>query len=566
MIPKSRSRWQEVRKPLVVAASLASFAGILALIAFGYRLSWTGFLTKTLWDWLQLLIIPVVLAIAGFWLSQIQKRREERITQGQKEVEQEVATDNQRESLLQAYIDKMSELLVEKQLHKSAPENELREIARVRTLTVLSRLDGPRKRSVLQFLHEASLIDKDKHIIDLRGADLRGAKLSEATLFAADLRGVDLRGANLFTADLSGAKLSGVNLCGTDLSGAYLGSVDLSRATLDGATLSEEDLHHANLRGATLNGANLRGATLSGANLRGATLCGADLREADLRRANLSQANLSQANLMFADLSQANLSEANLSGATLDGANLGDARVTTELEASAKEGVSVKLPEKEPLPKALQLPPNPDEKYARFHKPGRVHGPLRTFGGPLRIPNDVRYDLEENTVMYIQQAKYVLVIRLILPVLILLGLIIATFYFPSFELYIVIAIFIMLFVIGYSFVNYIDDIFILTTKRIIHIKSKFIFFFEEHDTATYDMIRDIKAEKRYPLRDLIHSLLLRYPERGLLLRLDLDIGPVIVRTPDQPDIVIPFADAPFFLQDMIFLIKNHMQKKEERKQ
>ena len=511
MIPKSRSRWQEVRKPLVVAASLASFAGILALIAFGYRLSWTGFLTKTLWDWLQLLIIPVVLAIAGFWLSQIQKRREERITQGQKEVEQEVATDNQRESLLQAYIDKMSELLVEKQLHKSAPENELREIARVRTLTVLSRLDGPRKRSVLQFLHEASLIDKDKHIIDLRGADLRGAKLSEATLFAADLRGVDLRGANLFTADL---------------------------------------------RGADLGGANLFTADLSGAKLSGVNLCGTDLSGADLRRANLSQANLSQANL----------SQANLSGATLDGANLGDARVTTELEASAKEGVSVKLPEKEPLPKALQLPPNPDEKYARFHKPGRVHGPLRTFGGPLRIPNDVRYDLEENTVMYIQQAKYVLVIRLILPVLILLGLIIATFYFPSFELYIVIAIFIMLFVIGYSFVNYIDDIFILTTKRIIHIKSKFIFFFEEHDTATYDMIRDIKAEKRYPLRDLIHSLLLRYPERGLLLRLDLDIGPVIVRTPDQPDIVIPFADAPFFLQDMIFLIKNHMQKKEERKQ
>src|SRR5260221_990524 len=416
MIPKSRSRWQKVRKPLVVAISIASFAGILALIAFGYRLSWTGFLKKNLWDWLQLLIIPVVLAIAGFWLSQIQKRREERITQGQKEVEQEVATDNQRETLLQAYIDKMSELLVEKQLHKSAHEDEIREIARVRTLTVLSRLDGPRKRSVLQFLHEASLIDKDKHIIDLHGADL------------------------------SGAKLSGVNLCGADLRGAYLGSVDLSRATLDGATLSEEDLHHANLRGATLSEANLHGATLYGADLTGATLCGADLREADLRRANLSQANLLKANLMFVDLSQANLS-----GATLDGANLGDARVTTELAASAKEGVSLKLPEKEPLPKALQLPPNPDEKYARFHKPGRVHGPLRTFGGPLRIPNDVRYDLEENTVMYIQQAKYVLVIRLILPALLLLALIIATFYFPSFELYIVIAIFIMLFVIGYSF-------------------------------------------------------------------------------------------------------------------
>jgi uncharacterized protein YjbI with pentapeptide repeats len=511
MIPKSRSRWQKVRKPLIVAASIASFAVILALIAFGYRLSWTGFLKKNLWDWLQLLIIPVVLAIAGFWLSQIQKRGEERITQGQKEVEQEVATDNQRETLLQAYIDKMSELLVEKQLHKSAHEDEIREIARVRTLTVLSRLDGPRKRSVLQFLHEASLIYKDKHIIDLHGADL------------------------------SGAKLSGVNLCGADLRGAYLGSVDLSRATLDGATLSEEDLHHTNLSGATLSGANLSGATLCGADLRGATLRGADLREADLRRAYLGSVDLS--------------------GATLDGANLGDARVTTEIEDSAKERGSLKPPEKEPLPKELQLPPNPDEKFARFHKPGRVHGPLRTFGGPLRIPCDVRYDLEENTVVYIQQSKYVLVLRLILPVLLLFGLIVSTFYFPSFDLYIVIAIFIMLFVIGYSIINYVDDIFILTTKRIIHIKPKFIFFFEEHDTTTYDKIRDIKLEKRYPLGDLIHSLLLRYPRRGLLLRLDLDIGTVFVRTPDQPDIVIPLADHPFYLQDVIFLIKNHMERK-----
>src|SRR5260370_24542111 len=148
------------------------------------------------------------------------KSHYQRITQGQKEVEQEVATDNQRETLLQAYIDKMSELLVEKQLHKSAPEDELREIARVRTLTVLSRLDGPRKRSVLQFLHEASLIDKDKHIIDLHGADLRGATLSGVTLFAADLGGVDLSGATLFAADLGGADLGEANLFPADLSEA----------------------------------------------------------------------------------------------------------------------------------------------------------------------------------------------------------------------------------------------------------------------------------------------------------------------------------------------------------
>jgi uncharacterized protein YjbI with pentapeptide repeats len=518
-------------------------------------LNWAGFSTKTLWDWMQLLIIPGVLLGAGAILNQIQKKREERITQGQKEVEQEVATDNQRESLLQSYLDKMSELLVDKQLLKSEPEEEIREIARVRTLTVLSRLDSPRIRGVLQFLHEASLIDKNKHIIDLHGANLSGAKLSGVNLCDADLRGVDLSGAtlfvadlsesnlsesNLFTADLSGAKLSGVNLCDADLRGAYLGSVDLSKATLDGATLSKEDLHNANLNGAALRGANLRGAILYGADLREATLCGADL----------SGANLSKAYLGSFDLS----------GATLDGAYLDDARVTSELEDSANEGITLKLPEL----------PNPDKKYARFHQPGRVRGPLRTFGGPLSLPCNVQYDLEENTVKYIELARFMLVVRLIIPTLISLGLIISllyltslepNFYLTSLELYISIAILVMFFVFTYIIINYVDDVYILTTKRIIHIKPKSIFLFEEHDSITYDKICDIKVEIRYPFRDLIRGLHLRYPS----LLLDLDIGTVFVRSPDQPDIIIPLADHPFDLQDLIFLIKKHMEKNDGRK-
>ena len=134
MIPKSRSRWQKVRKPLVVAASIASFAGILALIAFGYRLSWTGFLTKTLWDWLQLLIIPAVLAIGGYLFNLATSRNEQKNT-----------TDNQREVALQEYIDKMSQLLLKENLRASQPEDEVRNVARAHTLTVLSRLDGRRK-------------------------------------------------------------------------------------------------------------------------------------------------------------------------------------------------------------------------------------------------------------------------------------------------------------------------------------------------------------------------------------------------------------------------------------
>jgi len=69
---------------------------------------------------------------------------------------------------------------------------------------VLRRLDAERKGSVLQFLHESGLIVKDKHIIDLRGANLGGANL-----FEAELSGADLRRADLLDADPEGAIAEG---------------------------------------------------------------------------------------------------------------------------------------------------------------------------------------------------------------------------------------------------------------------------------------------------------------------------------------------------------------------
>lgn len=100
---------------------------------------------KTFWDWLQLLIIPVVLAVGRFWLNQIQKSREDKITEQKAEIERkaekqrdqterDIAADNQREVALQAYIDSISELLLHEKLRESGEDDEVRKIARVRDI------------------------------------------------------------------------------------------------------------------------------------------------------------------------------------------------------------------------------------------------------------------------------------------------------------------------------------------------------------------------------------------------------------------------------------------------
>jgi uncharacterized protein YjbI with pentapeptide repeats len=303
MTSRLHSWWQRIKQNRVTIGIVGIvLLVVIALIIVGYQFDWTGFkgynkistavdttssppkITiikepqsgKTLWDWLQLLgvlAIPAAVGLGTLWFT---------TKQGQ--VSSAENKDNQREAALEAYIDKISELLLSHHLRGFTENEEARKIARVRTLTVLQRLDGERKGSVLQFLQESGLISKDKRIVDLTGANLNGADLELANLSQADLRG-----------DLGGASLSGANMYGADLVEANLSGVNLSGANLSGANLSGADLVGANLSGANLSGADLSGANASFAELDGANLSGAKLVGAVLSRALVTTEQLSTA-------------------------------------------------------------------------------------------------------------------------------------------------------------------------------------------------------------------------------------------------------------------------------
>src|SRR5215216_1358732 len=163
-----RLRWRRLLAALPRFFVIALIAGI-ALIAFIVYIGvayytgvfpdpdWTGFGPpkvnadwqeiahfKTLWDWLGLLLIPLVLAIGGFFLTrsenryalQLQARREEetrsieeqRLLEARKIEEQRV-----QDTALQAYLDQMTELLLHEKLRISQPDDEARSVARART-------------------------------------------------------------------------------------------------------------------------------------------------------------------------------------------------------------------------------------------------------------------------------------------------------------------------------------------------------------------------------------------------------------------------------------------------
>jgi uncharacterized protein YjbI with pentapeptide repeats len=270
-----------------------------------------GFHGKTVWDFLQLLIVPLMLVAIGLVFSLQQDARQQRVEDQRADAERVLADQRAQDEALQAYLDQMSGLLLEKDLRTSEVNSEVRTLAQVRTLTVLGRLDPSRKTAVMQFLVDADLvqsIDERDPIISLNGADLSGANVSDANLRNADLNGADLSDSDLSDSDLSDSDLSDSDLSDSDLSFADSANADLSFA----------DLSDANLRGASLSDVELRGAILRHANLSDADLSDAFLRGADLSNAFLRGADLSDSDLRGTDLSDVNPRD--LRGTMVDGA------------------------------------------------------------------------------------------------------------------------------------------------------------------------------------------------------------------------------------------------------
>jgi hypothetical protein len=97
---------------------------------------------KTVWDWMQLLIVPLALVLIGFALSMQQDARQQAIEAQRAERERDLEEQRAQDAAVQAYLDQMSTLLLERDLS----DKKVQILLRARTLAVLEGLDPSRKK------------------------------------------------------------------------------------------------------------------------------------------------------------------------------------------------------------------------------------------------------------------------------------------------------------------------------------------------------------------------------------------------------------------------------------
>ena len=371
-----RGRNLFLRRTKKIVIWIFSLIIITLLIILGYFFNWTGFgqytssqgeiyRAKTLWDWMQLLIVPIVLAGGALWFNNQERKAQDKLADQRSKQDHLLATrrvkeerllaDNRAaEEAIQNYLDRMTELLLEQNLRDSGPGAVVRNVARSRTLTVLRVLDGARKGIIIRFLYESELIFADRAIIDLDGADLIDINLTETIL-----REINLKGALMMGANLDGANLAGANLCGADLRGSRL-----TRTALSNASMKETELGGADLRWCLLNradltrasflwrqdnkpsiAANLSWAMMYETNLENTFMPYAQMLGVDMTGAKLLGTTFRNANLFAARLFGSTIEDVDIRGANLDFVSLRSAKINKLNIADAASSLGIIMPD-----------------------------------------------------------------------------------------------------------------------------------------------------------------------------------------------------------------------------
>ena len=293
-------------------AALATVIGVVLIAfvvaAYQRRWGWTGFVatqqdaeahparSKTLWEWLELLIVPAGLAIGLLLLSNTQAARDRQRDERTAARDKAAAADSAHAQILRDYLQQMADLMLQRRLLSSRPGSPVRTVASTLTLTVVHQLDGARKGLVLQFLVGSELIDPHDPVVQLEGADLTDLRAPPGlTADRMDLDRTDLERADFHNAALLGGRSSHRSGKATferaDLRHANFENVELVDVVFLGTDLRNADFRDQVLEDqiftddTCLSGASFRNADLRDADFVGAGGLNVDFRGADLRRA-----------------------------------------------------------------------------------------------------------------------------------------------------------------------------------------------------------------------------------------------------------------------------------------
>ncbi|UWQ13265.1 pentapeptide repeat-containing protein [Aliiroseovarius sp. M344] len=217
---------------MIIALWVMAVCSLIFLVWKFIRPGWMGFEGKTLWDWINVISVPMIVGLATLVINNAQKELEQR---------------SMIETAVQNYIDRVSTLV----LSSEQKPDLTKAVINAQTQAILNLVEGERAGRVLAFLSEMDLLKgtvSEYEGMNLAGSNLKRLDLSDMDFEDSDLSHAELEGTDFSRTDFEGVAFNGADIDGAILIGADLrGATGLTKGQLEGACYDETTLLPANI-------------------------------------------------------------------------------------------------------------------------------------------------------------------------------------------------------------------------------------------------------------------------------------------------------------------------------
>ena len=311
--------------------------------------------TRTLWDWFELLIFPIALALFAYYLNNYQKKMEHKIAEERFNLERELRKDYERENLLRKFFDDINYLLTEKNLMSSPVDSTERSIARNKTLTTVRELDGVRKGKLFEFLFDSKLISIENCIVDLSSADFSNTVLNNyifekivlkhVNFLGSNLNGIFIIDSNISISNFNKSNLENMSFSGSSINRCTFNKSNLSSTYFDGAKITNSYFNNSIMKYATFSLAKIKRSKFIESDLHYGEFDGTEIYSSQFDKSVFENSVFSQSNVCFSRFHSSNLKNANFDFSNLSKIDFTNAIMGDDWNRNCSTQMDITLPD-----------------------------------------------------------------------------------------------------------------------------------------------------------------------------------------------------------------------------
>jgi len=281
---------------------------------------------KYIWDWLDLLVVPVVLALGGILITFINEINNREIAAYQRHLDRDLDLSNKQKDfdlqesmhqirLLSEYLSNMSKLMLDYKLRQK--RKSVRDIANAWTINAMMNLNKDNKGEALRFLYNSDLISGNNPVVNVSEMDFSETILKASNLSGANLSGIILNNSDLNKTNLSGTNLTNAKLSDADLSEAIINDINFTSAEGSSIILSDCNIHNLEVHrvkfpGAILENVNIYNSSFNRANFRELLVKDSDISEFSFNNCELQESYIDSSELLHTRINNSQLTSSKL--------------------------------------------------------------------------------------------------------------------------------------------------------------------------------------------------------------------------------------------------------------